>query len=86
MNVDQTEDFHAMENCRCLVVTSDESDNREWLKDSVYCGLLAQFNIRHVGVMWKITLEITRVDPDGSYFMACLEERAISGVMAAGRG
>ena len=41
MNVEQAEDFHTMENCRCLVVTSDESDNREWLKDSVYCGLLA---------------------------------------------
>ena len=34
----------------------------------------------------KSPLEITRVDQDGSYFMACLEGEAIFGVMAAGRG
>lgn len=55
------------------IITSDHSDEREWLSNSVCCPIFKQFHITHTGIMkGKYPLEIVRVKQDGSFFLACL--------------
>lgn len=62
------------EKTKHLVITADESDDRDWLKNRLICPLLAQHYITHMGIMWaQHPLEITRFSQDGSFFMACIK-------------
>ncbi|MBT3483206.1 MAG: helix-turn-helix transcriptional regulator [Opitutales bacterium] len=57
-----------------LVVRSDNSDRRSWLRNAPVCSLLANHHIAHVGIMRaRFPFEVTRTDLSGTYMMACFE-------------
>lgn len=55
------------------LVKADATDPREWLADGPLCSELSRHSITHCGIMHAVPpLEIARVEPSGSYFMAGL--------------
>jgi AraC-like DNA-binding protein len=53
------------------IVRSDDSDSREWLRDSPVCRSLAPLQIRHLAVAhMPAPFEIVRTRLSGSYFLA----------------
>lgn len=66
------------------VVRSDESDPRTWLQDAPVCRLLKTHHIAHAGVMHaNHPFRVSRVNPNGTYMMACMEGRGL--VLVDGR-
>jgi AraC-like DNA-binding protein len=56
------------------LVKADDHDPRSWLADAPLCGELKRHSITHCGVMHAVPpMEIARVEPSGSYFMAGIE-------------
>lgn len=55
------------------VVRAHENDQREWLTEAKICYHLGMHQIAHVGLM-QVTapFEISRVDPSGTFMLACL--------------
>ena len=67
-------DEHQFGGARWQVVRADDRDPREWLQQSPICALLKMHHIAHVGVMHaKAPFRVSRVNPSGTYMMACLE-------------
>jgi AraC-like DNA-binding protein len=73
-NAAWNEDEHEIRGARWRVVRADASDTREWLQEAPVCVLLKMHHIAHVGVMEaKSPFRVSRVNPSGTYMMACLE-------------
>lgn len=59
---------------RHRVVRADDSDARDWMRDSPVCALLAQHHIAHCGIMEaEPPFEIVRGHQGGTFMLACLE-------------
>lgn len=72
-NVSWNQDEDELGGARWQVVRVDASDPREWLQKAPVCMLLKMHHIAHVGVMEaKAPFCISRVNPSGTYMMACL--------------
>ena len=57
-----------------LLVRSDDSDERSWLRATPVCPILANHHIAHVGIMRaRHPFEVTRTNLSGTYMMACFE-------------
>jgi AraC-like DNA-binding protein len=66
------------------VVRADTSDPRSWLQDAPVCRLLKTHHIAHAGVMQAShPFRVSRVNPNGTYMMACIEGRGL--VLVDGR-
>lgn len=57
---------------RSNVVRGDERDEREWIRESPLCPLLAQHHIAHVGVLEaREPFQVSRPDQSGTFMLAC---------------
>ena len=71
-------DYHCVEGCDVSVVKAGGSEEIEWMLGEPECNILNVHNIKHVGYMLaRAPMEVTRVDSDGSYFMACIEGQGV---------
>lgn len=52
---------------------ADDHDPRPWLQQAPLCAELARHSITHCGIMHAVPpMEIARVEPSGSFFLACV--------------
>ncbi len=58
------------------LVKADSLDSRPWLADAPICAELERHSITHCGIMHAVPpMEIARVEPSGSFFLASLQGR-----------
>lgn len=58
---------------RTSIVRATDNDDRDWLRGTPICPLLAQHHIAHVGILEaEPSFEISRPDQSGTFMLACV--------------
>ena len=71
----QIREIHILgKNTSYEMVKADDFDPRDWLSQAPLCPELARHSITHCGIMTaSVPMQVARMEPSGSFFLACLE-------------